>query len=1296
MSDAGETEAGEGTRELAWYRQLLEQSSDIVLVLDRNRRITYVSSAVKRRLGHEPESLTGKKGLEYVYAGDRDAVEDAIEETRTSPETRQTVEFRYQQAENSWCWLEATVYNGLDDEYLDGFLLNCRDITERKEQTAELRTTKERMEMALEGANLGVWDWDMETDEVSRDELLAEMLGYTQSEMGGHLRGWEQIVHPEGEKRHNEALAHHVENRTPYYQCEYRLKTKSGNWKWVRTMGKVVERADDGTPTRAVGLHQDIDDRKLAELKLEAERDMFREGPAVVFKWEDAEGWPVKYVSENVRDIFGYDPEALQSNEVSFADLIHEDDLEQVVRQVAEYQKEEAERMSLDPYRIVTADGHTRWVMEYTRDLQEEGETSHLLGYLVDITERKQRERELQQFKKAVEQSAHAIYITDVEGTIEYVNPAFENVTGYSTDEAVGRTPRILKSGEHGEEFYEEFWDTILAGERWESEVFDESADGEQVVLNQTVAPITDEEGNVEKFVAVARDITERKRYEDALEEAREELRQVIDLSPDLIFARNSDGEFLLANETTAEAFGMSRDGVREPTEPDNSLPDRFAEFDDADREVVESGEAQFVPEKEITTAADETRILQTTKVPFESVKTDQDAVLSYARDVTALKEREYKLREREQKYRSLFEDMRDALMLFDRDGYVDCNERALELFGIESVESFLEYTPWDLAPATQPDGTDSKETALSHIETAFDDGEAFFEFTHQRADGTEFPAEVKLSRFEHGDEPVLHALVREISDRKRQKRELEERESKYRSLFEETRDALMLLDRDGFFDCNERALDLFGLDSVESFTEYSPWELSPSTQPDGRDSKEAAQSHVETAFEEGQAFFEWRHERVDGESFPAEVKLSRFEHGGEPVLHALVRDISERKQRQRELERSRERYRSLFENNPIVLWEEDISAAKAYVDDLAAEIDDLEAYFEANPGELQEVFDRVEIRDVNQNATDYYGVESKETLLEGFSPFVTEDGLADVQSMWASIAAGETEFRREVVSETSDGAQRHELLDVYIPDPGDYSRVYITAIDITERKQYEKQLEEQRDNLDILNQVLRHDIRNDIQLIMAHAELLEQKCDDVAAQDSIETVLENANHAVELTTSAREMAEVMVSVDQALQEVNLKTILEGEIREVQSTYSEAVVTDKTSIPSVLVQANDMLGSVFRNLLKNAVQHNDTEVPEVTISATERENKVVVRVADNGPGVPDAQKETIFGKGEKGLDSHGTGIGLYLVQTLVESYGGDIWVEDRCQQDSSTGATIDADSDCDGAVFIVELPKISG
>ncbi|WP_066415458.1 sensor histidine kinase [Halorubrum aethiopicum] len=228
-----------------------------------------------------------------------------------------------------------------------------------------------------------------------------------------------------------------------------------------------------------------------------------------------------------------------------------------------------------------------------------------------------------------------------------------------------------------------------------------------------------------------------------------------------------------------------------------------------------------------------------------------------------------------------------------------------------------------------------------------------------------------------------------------------------------------------------------------------------------------------------------------------------------------------------------------------------------------------------------------------------------------------------------------------------------------------------------------EERLKRQRNDLRLLNQVMRHDIRNDLQLIGAYAELLEEHVDE-EGEAYLDIIRENTQSAVDLTATVRDLAEVMLRDEVETGRVPLDRILSQQVEEVRSAYSTAVFTVEGSFPSVEVVADEMLSSVFRNLLRNAVQHNDETPPKVEVSAAvvgdgdggNGDEHVEVRVADNGPGIPEGQREEIFGKGEKGLDSPGAGIGLYLVRSLVESYGGDVWVEDNEPK---------------GAVFVVEL-----
>ena len=164
----------------------------------------------------------------------------------------------------------------------------------------------------------------------------------------------------------------------------------------------------------------------------------------------------------------------------------------------------------------VTNHGETRYLDVSGSTLDYDGEPAVVLSAR-DITGRKQREQQLQLFRRAVENVGQAVAITDREGIIEYVNPAFVDQTGYSRPEAVGRTPRILKSGKQPEEFYAELWETILDGRRWEATIVNKRQSGELYRVKQEISPITDEDGEITHFVSIESDVTDRRLREQQL-----------------------------------------------------------------------------------------------------------------------------------------------------------------------------------------------------------------------------------------------------------------------------------------------------------------------------------------------------------------------------------------------------------------------------------------------------------------------------------------------------------------------------------------------------------------------------------------------------------------------------------------------------------------------------------------------------------------------------------------------------------------------------------------------------------
>ncbi|SFG87275.1 PAS domain-containing protein [Halopelagius inordinatus] len=218
---------------------------------------------------------------------------------------------------------------------------------------------------------------------------------------------------------------------------------------------------------------------------------------------------------------------------------------------------------------------------------------------------------------------------------------------------------------------------------------------------------------------------------------------------------------------------------------------------------------------------------------------------------------------------------------------------------------------------------------------------------------------------------------------------------------------------------------------------------------------------------------------------------------------------------------------------------------------------------------------------------------------------------------------------------------------------------------DVTELHEHQQTIVDRNDKLRLLNEILRHDIRNDMMVVLGNARLAQERADDEVTIERLETIVRNSEHASELTDSVRVLMSTMLSDKSATESVRLGSVLTEEVNTLRAGDCSVNIDEPEALSEVQVVANDLLGAVFRNLLTNAVQHNHDESTEIEIAVTRDETDVCVRVSDNGPGIPDERKEDVFGRGEKGLESSGTGLGLYLIDTVVDSYGGDVWIEDN-------------------------------
>lgn len=232
----------------------------------------------------------------------------------------------------------------------------------------------------------------------------------------------------------------------------------------------------------------------------------------------------------------------------------------------------------------------------------------------------------------------------------------------------------------------------------------------------------------------------------------------------------------------------------------------------------------------------------------------------------------------------------------------------------------------------------------------------------------------------------------------------------------------------------------------------------------------------------------------------------------------------------------------------------------------------------------------------------------------------------------------------------------------------------FVTIEDIErEREKYRMlYLETQRikEHLSILNKILRHDIQNDLTIIKAYLDLIKEQ----PRKEFIDKIDERLEHSLELIKAIRSL-ERMIEHKEELKDVNLSEVLLNEVKGLKSWK----VDIRAEIPdNVYVRADEMITSVLQNILLNAIFHNDKENPRIDITVKVEDDWVEIRIADNGPGIPDEIKEEIFKEGFKGEMSGRSGLGLYIVKRTVERYGGMVWVEDNKPE---------------GSVFVVRLKR---
>jgi PAS domain S-box-containing protein len=330
------------------------------------------------------------------------------------------------------------------------------------------------------------------------------------------IDGWASLVHPADRDEIEAYLADEVIGQAHPFERRYRVRrADTGETRWVDGHG-ALELDRSGRPIRMVGTIADVTDQVAAEeerTRLEAglrrsERNLAEaQRLAGIGSWEWDLASETALRSDELHRIYGVEPGEIRATTEAFLAFVHPDDRERV-RAVERAAASGHGRYAME-YRTVRADGTIRILHDEAELVRDpSGSPVRMIGTVQDITERVAAERERMRLAAAVEQTSDAVLITDLAGTIEYVNPAFSRVSGYLREEVIGRNPRILKSGRQSAAFYRALWARLARGQDWTGRFFNRRADGSLYQVEATLSPIREPGGQITGYMGMQRDVT--------------------------------------------------------------------------------------------------------------------------------------------------------------------------------------------------------------------------------------------------------------------------------------------------------------------------------------------------------------------------------------------------------------------------------------------------------------------------------------------------------------------------------------------------------------------------------------------------------------------------------------------------------------------------------------------------------------------------------------------------------------------------------------------------------------------
>ena len=576
-------------------------------------------------------------------------------------------------------------------EMIETIMAQASIAVNRIQAEQALRANEEHYRMLAENMSDIVWLSDMSLSTIYISPSLTRLRGFTLEEMKALPP--ERLTTPNSLVRAMQALAEHTApervsqaDHPTILSLELEYYKKDGSTFWCENTFTLI-RDENGIPTHILGTGRDITERKRAEDALMESRERLRLAldAARMGTWDYNTAADRFLWDPQTYELFGLTPETFNHTFRAFLRCIHPADRPILRDKVRGAQKK------VDSYhaevRVLLPDKSERWLAMEGQSYQDvPGTALQLRGVVFDITERKRTQEKLRTLSLSVEQSPASVVITDPTGKIEYINPKFTHLTGYTLEEAAGQNPRILKSGETRPEEYEQLWETIKSGSEWRGIFHNKKKNGELYWESAVISPILDAKGSITQFLAVKEDITERKQAEEALQTSEARFRSLYENSRIGMYRTTPDGRILMANPALVNMLGYAsfEELEKRNLEVENDADYQRAKF----RNRIEL-EGSVLGLESTWKRKDGTHIFVRESA---TLGRDAEGKIAYyegtVEDITEQKQAEEALRASKEKYKGIFDESVAAIYIFDANKhFIDSNQAGLDLLGYSRAE---------------------------------------------------------------------------------------------------------------------------------------------------------------------------------------------------------------------------------------------------------------------------------------------------------------------------------------------------------------------------------------------------------------------------------------------------------------------------------------------------------------------------------------------------------------------------------------------------------------------------------